>query len=383
MDSSTRRPGICLVDFGDGRLEDWDLLLPGRVEPPADDLPLYQVGQKNIALHWVSLSGPKETESEAGQIIAKCFAGKVQERGQKDFYDRLQVWDSGARLQTGHNVSRGWLAVFSGGVCDQLAGPDLWSLVRSMMTLGACVTRVDVRADFTFDAPSELIRTSLASCEAGELCRVKGFRPEFDGDAKSGQTQLNGVYFGARSKGGHRFVRFYDKGIESGMAPRGHHLRYEAEFTGDHGRMAGAYIFGASSYDLGMQAGAALLAGVVDFRECGKVTNLTRRKRVAWFNQLFEGIVSMRPRVAAEPSTWQSKASWLRDQVGPTLAAIAQQAGMTVGDVASWLLQGVQPGDKALHDAATYELAAFIRSGEPVAEFLVDPVHQSDTMEQP
>jgi hypothetical protein len=150
-----------------------------------------------------------------------------------------------------------------------------------------------------------------------------------------------GVYIGSRGENGSgRFVRVYDKGLESGQAAAGEIIRWELESSADVARQIWADFVAVLGNDSSGGATALLAArvvGAVDFRtpDC----RLDRSERSSWWSAFLELVG--RPvlcRARQKVTRLAGHVAWLRRTVVPKIAACAKATGQDFKAVALELL---------------------------------------------
>jgi len=267
-----------------------------------------------------------------------------------------------------------WVEVWytpSGGMCVDLTGDALallaWTdkvaLPAWLLMHGMYCTRIDVAIDYRAEplAPAKggaaitLIEDARRSAERGELCRC---RVEKANDEYTNRVRTRHEHdFGRRGKeGSGRYVRIYDKGLETGECPEGRWVRWEAEFSKDHAHEAALKLLSG-----GPDEAATLLRplalGCVDFRVNTGDAHLHRRPRVQWFHDLLEDQAPLRVAPRRERSTLQSYAGWVRRAVLPTLADMGTLADCSPADVLADLTADVRPIRDARDNPVAVEYA--------------------------
>ena len=179
--------------------------------------------------------------------------------------------------------------------------------LRELVELGfRIVTRIDLCIDWQ-GVGLDLVGSMHAACERGELCHARLFDPRAP---KTARGDLKGytLYLGRRGKDGSgRFVRAYDKGLESGTGAYGERHRLEVQYSGDcaftvaHMLLAADRVEDESGFLLiewnGVKAVkgwmgqlVALVLGAVDFRVANGAKSLKRRPRSPFWDDVLAGV---------------------------------------------------------------------------------------------
>ena len=183
------------------------------------------------------------------------------------------------------------------------------AFLEALSALGvAHVTRFDVAVDF-FGRDLGIVDSVVASCGRGELCGARLCDPRRPIRC-NGDPVGNGVYLGKRgSDGSGRFIRVYDKGLESKTKPLGQWERWELECSGEVARSIAACMMYAWRMDGSPDVkhaslefltgwrrfGAEVALNAVDFRESNGRSELDRRPRCSWWAITREGIGESKP----------------------------------------------------------------------------------------
>lgn len=294
-------------------------------------------------IHWVRWSFPCEKYDEALSLVKRYSEGDSFRDSGLWGYEASLVWLNGARLIFDESPkarrSHNGLAVLEipGEVFDGLTFEQVKSLLAGLVGLGGRCKRVDVYLDdFQRVVTIDRLRKAV---KRGE---VVGFAHSEtrQGRRVGGLLQRDEISFGRRgSKGSGKYLRVYDKGLES--KGKRDCLRWEVEFTDNRAEVAFGKLYecGDSVTLGGMCHG--LVAGVVDFRAvaAGQDRHLARRGRFTWWSKLLKGVVVFRVRVAKVVQRATRAMRWTERQVAVTLAALRE--GMGGKRFASWLTETV------------------------------------------
>jgi hypothetical protein len=243
-------------------------------------------------------------------------------------------WPTGVELHRDGPGDRCWLQC-SGGACRLLGFESVHQMGRECLMGGKC-TRLDLRRDVRGEGLT-LISDITGGCRDGQLRRALTWRPyaEFTSE---GEVQRINHGVGLGSPKGMRYVRAYDKGLESGEAPVGSWVRFEAQLRDAAAHQAAVAVFSESGVQAAAAVGLSFLAGVVDFRvgPRGDGVHVDRLPRPSWWLKFLESIEAARP---ALPVVDPELERWRRAfcvQYGAVLVEAARRAGVTVADAAEW-----------------------------------------------
>ncbi len=188
------------------------------------------VGKIEKRQDWLNCTFPASRRGEVKQLVDSYIGqGKRRERG-TNTYLQSDGWESGAILAWTEGRPECWLS-FNGDSCDLILPDRKLVFFRELQLLDAKCTR----GDYAIDVPKELV-TMERIHEAARLGQVVGFRRYFPKrvvrDMNTGELDQDEADFGRRGRDGSgRYVRWYDKGLESdGEIDR---IRCEVETSGD------------------------------------------------------------------------------------------------------------------------------------------------------
>jgi hypothetical protein len=250
-------------------------------------------------------------------VSAKLGAAVDRGRG-ANTYACSVGWSSGAQLAWTPERAEGWLSLNSDSLA--LMGEPS-GVLTDLASFGAACTRVDVAAD---DATGKLLDLDEIERAAG-AGNVQGFRrcdPRAPvANVKTGELEGRGIYFGRRGRDGSgRFVRFYDKGLESKGAVPG--VRFEVEFSGEMARMVSETLIDTTPERFLAKAGR-LLAGAIDFRERGTHRHHARMAVLPWWDAVLQELGQCVLTIRRVVPALQRACSYLRQAWRRNLAKLA------------------------------------------------------------
>ena len=225
-------------------------------------------------------------------------------------------------------------------------------------------------------------------CEKGELTGARNFEEFKQSRTGSSGSRGLGVAIGSRGKhGSGRYVRVYDKGLESKECPANEWHRYEAEFSKDVADQALRWIlqgqvmseqkvepiFGSWVGGFDPTPGWAISAaqcafGAIDFKEKGSFVSrsLRRRPRCQWWSEVIAGVEPLlikarRVRFAGLEAT----AAAFRKQWAPSLVAMARLTKQSIEQVCRNLV-GDFDAVRSACTVAVYEYQQAVVGAVPV-----------------
>jgi hypothetical protein len=212
---------------------------------------------------------------------------------------------------------------FPGSALATWSATERLELMGELVKLGADrLNRLDLALDF-FGEDLTLIEDVSAACKRRELVflREVGDYMKYRSTRKANPSTGRTITIGTRWRGGTQLV-FYDKGLESGTSTRpGQWVRVEGRFLGGRSawvalerllmslewertgqRPADVYPHHVGVAPTWREEAVRLVLGMVDFREVGGDTNVTRRPQAEWWRTFCDGLRGDRIR-ASDRST--------------------------------------------------------------------------------
>jgi len=288
--------------------------------------------QTAISVDWLRVVGPAATLDRAMRYIDEIFGEDSRKYGKGLwFYEASQRYASGVIIA--YDVSKDdehstFAVEVPGQALANLTYDERVKMLDRLLWFGCHCTRLDVALDVKSDDGVYLAECVRDACKYGELTRAKTWREmaQHSGDEQTGLT----VYMGQRGDlGSGRFVRVYDKGLETQTLPGNRWQRWETEFSGEVASEVAKVI--ASSANWTDDAFSYAL-GAVEFREPNG-QRLSRRPVSQWWTDFFSSVELKRVRITREDSSLETFAVWLNRCVGPTLATMANLRGVNLADV--------------------------------------------------
>ena len=327
-----------------------------------------------LTVDWLRFVGPAEREQDIRDYLARATGSPDSEPVKaQHFYQSAELYAGGVRFQRGHSHESASVYVeWNGRALDSIPEPQRVQIVRDMLALGMHATRIDIAADFIMQNVG-LFDNGLKSCEAGQLCGARVFRPVYE------RTHLRfmgkTLYLGRRGEDGSgKFARGYDKGLETGTMDEGEWERLECEYSSKHAERVARRLADADEPEQSMRE---LLYGSFEFREVNGRRELERRPMLAWWARIVELIQVARIRIPRTRSTLQRFSRWYERCVAPSMLAMAKAAGMSADQLTAHLAPEAEP--KACKPGSVLEeWGAYLRDGiQDIAEAAFEPIRRA------
>lgn len=331
------------------------------------------------------IRGAKLQEAEIGidwlrLVLPFQFLQDVTEKLQTDlgmYFSKPGMWGYRERYQfasgafvTFTDKYREVCIELTGLTCHQLGSEKVRGIMTWVFEHFGRATRIDISVDFRSEESIGLIDRVHQACKDQELCccRIWGFTDQHGAD---GVCTGHSVQLGRRGKNGSgRYVRIYDKGLQTGDAEQGQWERWETEFCDSIASEVCIQLI--ESDDWGTDACARAL-GAVDFRESTGSKSLARRPIAQWWDDLLCNITPVLLKIKRKKPTLNSYTSWLRRSVLPSIHTMAKQAGQDIQQVWQYFTGETnlsKPMEKA--SSVVWEYLNELATGKP-AFVLTDP----------
>ncbi len=302
---------------------------------PARVMPVEGV---SVGLDWVRVTADASLLDQLREWAVERFGAAVdgEYRGMY-FYRCRQDYGLGVRLLWSHASASSVCVELPGSVLASFSGDERVVMLRELLELGCVPTRLDGAVDVV--APGvDLVERLAASCEAGNLCGARRWKPDHEFDAEGNASQLM-VRIGRRgNEGSGRYVRAYDKGLEQGRE-RNVWQRLETEFADSVAEQVGGVL--AVCGDGWVRELARMVAGSFDLRSGDRSQRVETRRRVRWWGDFVSRLDVVCVRAVRVLSTAAGKLAHLRRAVAPTLVALVRESGVSSSLVLRSLCRGV------------------------------------------
>lgn len=310
-----------------GSLSVVDTAAPRTVLRGAKCHPVTDEPVNEVSIDWLRMSGPKCQYWEALHLLQKRF-GQAEEGKGRFGLNSGHHWAEGGIFQDLDKQKNARHCVFElpGKIISELEHHEVRQLIYDMHSMGFKTTRVDIAVDI-YTMP-DLINTVRESCEAGELCRAKTY--QHIEQRSAGLLTGHGITIGKRgNKGSGRYLRVYDKGLETQTLDPGNWIRWESELSDDCAQQF-TLKYACENESIACCLSHALW--VVEFRQATG-QRLSRRPLAEWYESFTKSVRPEKVRAVRAKSTIESYANWIKTSVVPKLASISSITGETVGGV--------------------------------------------------
>jgi len=276
--------------------------------------------QIQLSLDWysVTLHPTEETPVDVPQIqlaaslALGCESGDWVETASGAYgYQKGMVGPGGVRLWWDAPGRDDFHVSFPGQAC-QLAGQDrLVSFLRYALGHGGKATRCDTAIDDyrRIIEPDQVLATLQGPdvvTHAKKILTQRG--------GVVGSKELTGATDYLGSPGSRQRLRVYDKGLESGGEMDC--IRWELESR----KEAAETMATALAYQNWGEVMASRLVGFVDFKEAASHSEVEKRQRLAWFQELVGLARKASAYLPKAVKTALDVVGWLDRSIGPSLA---------------------------------------------------------------
>lgn len=285
-----------------------------------------QVVHDEIGLDGITLTSKEDGHDEACHILADHgFIISPRDSGVKWYRKAYDIEGGGIVGWDYRGEGQSWIVELPGEQWMRDHERCLSAAFDLSRTLPMRCTRVDIRRD-QYGRNLRLIENIGESCRAGELRRVRQFRPMHEHPARSPASHLaRGWYLGSTKS--ERFVRVYDKGLERGLETNSQWERFEVETRKELAEASWREMVAAGNE--WHRAAFEHLVGVVDFRsDVCRHAMLRELNRPEWWVDFCGGIDGVRPTTSREPTDALGFVQWMYRCAIPTLESVRQRLGM-------------------------------------------------------
>lgn len=220
-------------------------------------------------------------------------------------------------------------------LCDQVTTEYLLWLIAEMLSAGCRVTRLDLTID---DYLRRLnIDDVYQACVDGHLvARTAEVDPSKPINVKTGEVREHKLTIGRRVS--EFFLRIYDKAIESkgkinsirveqelkgSLAQRVAKLLIDSAFSGGNGQISLSNF----SFTRFCDTVISVLVTKVDFRDKASNNNITRRKRLEFWDSFVLGVSKTKIEVIRKVNKIERVIDWVADSVSASLATLQAYFG--------------------------------------------------------
>ena len=372
------RATIPITDDGDHQMQFYELkaALAAAVRPviseeieaaggysPASARPV-QVGQPPLGItgdnptlvlkrhDWLNITFPSGNREQVVPLVSKFLGAHKTRKGGINTYLSSLGWESSAVLGWSEGRVECWLSM-NGDSCDLVPVDDKLEFFRDLRRLGGKCTRLDA----AIDVHRSLLGMDLVhhAAESGQVVGFRRYVPHRP--VKSmGTKELEGdqANFGRRGKDGSgRFVRIYDKGLESqGKIDA---IRVEVELSGEHAKGWFEILTECDDrQDLEKKLGQIVVGSILFADKTNAHQHTDRYKPLRWWKIIAELVGTATLKVQRTPPTLERSVAWVKRTVPVTLARLAlavDQLGMCGEQLVQDLVRDlIRVGKRTIYD---------------------------------
>jgi hypothetical protein len=314
-----------------------------------------------VTIDWLRVVIP---QARVGEVSAKFddLFGPHQGKPGRFGLRSGREWSGGAYVavdtpRDGQRIAPHAVVELSGSTLSPLTHDEKLGLMAFLLTVeGAHATRLDIAIDWTGE-DIDIIQTIADACMSGQMTGAKRFEPMKAYKHENGKPHIvkEMIAIGARGKNGSgRYLRVYDKGLETREKQRGEWVRWELELSKDLANMAAIGILQSDDECKAMREYAL---GTVDFREAnGK--RLRDRPRCEWWSDLLAGTQQKRDTMPRRKPDADRYARWLGHSVLSSCYAYAEALDLDLADFMAILVPTAEPNYKKLDSTVGRQLLA-------------------------
>lgn len=335
---------------------------------------------------WLRFTGGPECLEKVKRFLETATASRGETQRGFSFFRSSTLYKGGAVLCTDHYGAEGptgrCQVELSGSVLGAMDAEEVQRWSDTFVEFGMRATRSDVAVDLRGPAGSfvsQILDRLEAAAKRGELVGARKWEPVIKYDSQ-GVCERQ-VRFGVRgSDGSGRFLRVYDKGLETGEAAEGEWVRFEVEFSDDCAKSVVHALLAAwhhwDSRGAVEETIRDVVFGSIDYREVTGTKRLSKRPRCGWWQEFTDAVGSARIRIKARrvAATAVGMGRWVGN-INRSLTAIALGMGITVAEVLTFFGGNVTVTSKMVAksmEAPVQHLAAAYRGEEWAAGPLVE-----------
>lgn len=229
-------------------------------------------------IDWIRGTCPFERFDDLVRFCDEHFGESARRSTPAKHFKHGLDWPNGVKLSHGHNADIAMLDV-RGQWLSQAAFADRVAMLKAMVNFPLKLTRVDLALDYLFQNRN-IYSNALASCEREELCilRNHGVNSKF---GRGGVPSQLSLHLGDRES--MACAKIYDKGLEQKLTSAGVWERIESEFKKDKAQEVARILLSQGAPEDQIPE---LVLGTFDFRERNGRSELARRPRVEWWNEI-------------------------------------------------------------------------------------------------
>lgn len=293
--------------------------------------------ETKVGVDWIAFSC--ESVSGLQRVVDELtlYFGVPERKGIMNFYDERYVFGNKAQVMFDHEPrnGKGMFILLPGQALADFGDVETTLRMLRSLFIGRRCTRLDLRLDMRSTDPGGvgLIESVEDSCRRGELCHCRMWAPValYEGGSK---LKARGVNLGRRgSNGSGRYVRVYDKGLETHEAEVGEWERWETEMSGDVANEVALQLLEKEGQFTAENVMRYALGAVAFHEVVAGETALAERPLAEWWRVMLDSLKPVLVVATRAPKTLERYAAWLRNVVAPLLESMGRRTGQTIGSV--------------------------------------------------
>ena len=316
-------------------------------------------GMNCVGIHWLRISLPKKNLSKAFGLCSTLWGESDHDGRGLWSYDSRFCWSNGVSLNFDADKERSFSVHNNcatldvpGSACDELTSCDLTLIIDVFKDLGGKCTRIDTYYD-DYDrriTPHEVYDIVKKRDYSGFRTYSRIERGNLD------CLTHDEIAFGRRgSFGNGKYLRFYDKGLESNG--KQDCCRWEVEWTGEKADRV-FQTLSATRGDLevfGTIIGS-LVAGCITFVRRTGDKNISRLETYSWWQEILDILGGkLVIRTSRKKDSLTGKIEWIKRSVAPSMACL-KKVFVDKDAFYRWLWDVCSDGDGRMN-AATRQIA--------------------------
>lgn len=303
---------------------------------------------------WLNLTFPSGERENVEQIITDYLGQPERQEKGTNTYQESKRWITGAIIAWTEGRAECWLSM-NGDSCDMILPEHKLELFEQLRKLNGKCTRLDA----ALDVPRSMV--SMEQIHAAAMAQqVVGFkrydprRPIRNMD--TGQLEGDEANFGRRGKDGSgRYVRVYDKGLESNYSRDC--IRFEVETSGEVANLWFSILCDSDDVTEFEKIMGRIVCGSIDFADkVGAHRHRDRFERLSWWASIVELVGQAKLTVQRVKPAIQRTMEWAKSSLPRALATFCgcvKSQGMHPAEVlADFIGLCVRKGEKLLDRAS-------------------------------
>ena len=268
---------------------------------------------------WLNVTAPLAMREKIQAFVETYLGAAVQRDRGANTYAHSVAWESGALLAWTEDRAECWLSI-NGDSCDLILPELKLEFLQGLRGLGAKCTRVDAAIDVRRDLLT--MERVHAAARADHVVGFRRYEPvQPVRDMRTGELAEDQARFGRRGRDGSgRFVRVYDKGLESDGELDC--VRVEVELSGDMAaQVFELMLCGASDLaELERNLGRCVVASIDFADKSGAHGHRDRFERLTWWQRIVDLVGSATIAVERVQPTLERSVEFIK-RVAPMIFA--------------------------------------------------------------